>query len=34
MAFRKDLLLISSWIKPNTKVLDLFNHNIDDLFLS
>lgn len=23
MAFRKDLLLISSWIKPNTKVLDL-----------
>ncbi|MBH44676.1 MAG: methionine biosynthesis protein MetW [Gammaproteobacteria bacterium] len=23
MAFRKDLLLISSWIKPNTTVLDL-----------
>ena len=23
MAFRKDLLLISSWIKPNSKVLDL-----------
>ena len=23
MAFRKDLLLISSWIEPNTKVLDL-----------
>ena len=23
MAFRKDLLLIGSWIKPNTKVLDL-----------
>ena len=23
MAFRKDLLLIISWIKPNTKVLDL-----------
>ena len=23
MAFRKDLLLISSWIKPNTRVLDL-----------
>ena len=23
MAFRKDLLLISSWIESNTKVLDL-----------
>ena len=23
MAFRKDLLLINSWIKPNSKVLDL-----------
>ena len=23
MAFRKDLLLISSWVKPNSKVLDL-----------
>ena len=23
MAFRKDLVQISSWIKPNTKVLDL-----------
>ena len=23
MAFRKDLLLISSWIQPNSKVLDL-----------
>ena len=27
MAFRKDLLLISSWIKPNTKVLDLGSGN-------
>ena len=23
MAFRKDLILISSWIKPDSKVLDL-----------